>query len=302
VAYADLTLNGQIGATPGVNVRAGGLAFSFGGANQCFPTVIAAPKVASVTDAASGGSTIVPGSYMMIAGTDVVNINAVTASDGIGDYAFFPPLPLNLDGASVSFDVPGGYDGKPQDYDGKPGLVTFVSADATQMIVQVPWELKGASSVQVKVTVDGFAFSNVVTVPVAAYAPALFSNPGNTAIVYAYDLTTKSEVTATSPAHAGDTVELYANGLGPVNNQPASGGDLPAAPNQATTTSMPAVTIGGQTANVSFSGLDYALADSPLWFQYTVTVTIPSGVTAGNQPVVLSIAGINSPPLPLPIK
>jgi len=302
IAYAELTLSKNVGATPGITAGATGVSFIFGGASVCPPAVIPPPDITSVTDPASGGTTIVPGSYMLITGANVVNANNITAADGVGDYANFPPLPFSLDGVTVSFDVPGSYDGKPQDYNGQPGHVTFVSADASQVIVQVPWELQGATSAQVKVTMDGFAPSNVVTVPLAPYAPAVFPNPNNTAIAYAYDVTSQSEVSSTSPAHAGDTVQLFANGLGPVNNQPVSGGDIPAAPNQATTMSTPAVTIGGQPATVSFSGLTYALADSPLWFQYTVTVTIPAGLPAGNQPVVLSIGGANATALPIPIK
>ena len=167
------------------------------------------------------------------------------------------------------------------------------------VIVQVPWELQGAPSAQVKVLVDGFVPSNVVSVPLVQYAPALFPTGS---IVYAYNLTTQSEISASSPAHAGDMVQLFANGLGPVNNQPASGDDLPAAPNQATTSSTPTVTVGNQPATVSYSGLGYALPDSILWFQYTVTVQIPSGLAAGNQPVVLSIGGVSSTAVSIPIK
>ena len=48
----------------------------------------------------------------------------------------------------------------------------FVSP--TQVDVQVPWELAGQKSVQMKITVDG-VFGNVVTVPVVTYAPAIFT-------------------------------------------------------------------------------------------------------------------------------
>jgi uncharacterized protein (TIGR03437 family) len=260
----------------------------------------------------------VAGSYIAIKGTSLANPAFISAPDGNGDYAQFPPLPLGLDGVNASFDVPGSYDGKRIDYNGQPGPVAFVGIDAGTVLVQVPWELQGASSVQVKVTVDGFAPSNVITVPLVQYAPSVFSNPDGSGIAFAYDVTTQSEVTTSNPAHAGDTVELFANGLGPVNNQPASGGNLPAAPTftgvsgqpgtvtfsgkEATTTNTPTVTVGGQPATVTFSGLDYSLADSPYWFQYGVIVQIPAVLTAGNQPVVLSIGGLTASPLPIPLK
>jgi uncharacterized protein (TIGR03437 family) len=244
----------------------------------------------------------VAGSYIAITGTALANPAAISAADGIGDYAFTIPLPLSLDGVSVSFDVPGSYDGNPIDYNGQPGALTFVSADGGTVYVQVPWEVQGASSVQVKVTTDFFAPSNIITVPLVPYAPSLFTNPNGGGIAYAYDVTTQSEVTASNPAHAGDTVELFANGLGPVNNQPPTGG-LPDSSTPATTTTTPTVTVGGQSAKVTSSQLDFnSLFDSAYLVQYGVSIQIPSGLTAGNLPVVLAIGGVTANPLPIPVK
>ena len=301
VAYAEVLLSSQVGASPSITARGAGISFAFGGSN-CSPAVIAQPKMTTITDASSGGASAVAGSYIAITGTALANPAFISAPNGIGDYAQFPPLPLGLDGVNVSFDVPGAYDGKPIDYNGQPGPVAFVSIDGGTVLVQVPWELQGASNVQVKVIVDGFAPSNVITVPLVQYAPSVFPNPDGSGIAYAYDVTTQSEVTASNPAHAGDVVELFANGLGPVNNQPPTGGDLPASPAEATTTTQPTVTVGGQSATVTFSGLDYSLSDSPYWFQYGVYIKIPSGLTAGNVPVVLSIGGVTSSAVSIPVK
>jgi uncharacterized protein (TIGR03437 family) len=53
----------------------------------------------------------------------------------------------------------------------------------------------------------------------------LFQNGGIAAVI---DATTygahPAPISASNPAHAGDSVQLYGNGLGPVNNQPASWG------------------------------------------------------------------------------
>jgi uncharacterized protein (TIGR03437 family) len=317
VAYAEVLLSSQVGASPSITARGGGTSFAFGGSN-CPAAVIAKPSVSSITDASSGGSSAVAGSYIAINGTALANPAFISAPNGIGDYAQFPPMPLGLDGVNVSFDVPGSYDGKQIDYNGQPGPVEFVSIDAATVLVQVPWELQGTSSVQVKAAVDGFAFSNVITVPLVQYAPSVFPNPDGSGIAHAYDVTTDSEVDASHPVHAGDVVELFANGLGPVNNQPPSGGDLPAAPTfaggngqpgtvafsgkEATTTTTPTVTVGGQPATVTFSGLDYSLGDSPYYFQYGVYIKMPTGLTAGSQPVVLSIGGVTASPLPIPVK
>ena len=86
-----------------------------------------------------------------------------------------------------------------------------------------------------------------------------------------------------------------------MNNQPATGGDLPSSAD-ATTTTKATVTVGGQPATVTYSGLDYSLSDSPYWFQYGVYVKLPASLAAGNQPVVVSIGGLNSAPLSIPIQ
>jgi len=160
----------------------------------------------------------------------------------------------------------------------------------------VPWELQGASSALVKVTVDGIADSNVVTIPLVTYAPQLFQNSG---IAAAIDATTygahPAPISTSNPAHAGDLVELYGNGLGPVNNQPASG--APAGTGTLPSTKSPCtVTVGGQNAAVSYCGL----AGYPA--EYQINITVPSGLTAGNQPVVLATGGVSSKAAMLPVQ
>ncbi len=301
VAYAEVLLSSQVGANPTITAKGGGVSYTFGGPNNCAPAVIAQPKITSITDSSSGSTSSVAGSYIAITGANLANSAEITAADGVGDYAFTVPLPLSLDGVTASFDIPGSYDGNPYDYNGGPGAFTFVSADASTVLVQIPWEAQGASSVQVKVTTDFFAASNVITVPLVPYSPSLFTNPDGSGIAYGFDVTTQSEVTVSNPAHAGDTVELWANGMGPVNNQPPDGA-LPDPSTPATTTTTPTVTIGGQTAKVTFSGLDFnPLFDSPYLLQYGVSITVPSGLTAGKVPVVLSIGGATAVTLQLPV-
>jgi minor extracellular serine protease Vpr len=256
-------------------------------------SVIAQPNITGISDAAVGNTTVAAGSYISIYGTNLVNPAAVVNSTP-GDAAPVLPFPLNLDGVSVSFDVPGSYDGTPADYNGAPGHIVFVGGTGGQINLQVPWELQGASSVQIKVNVDGVANSNVITVPLAQYAPTIFQSAG---IVAAVNATTGSIITASNPAHAGDVVELYANGLGPVNNQPASGDPASSSPSSlATTKATPTVTIGGQNATVSYSGLN---PGNPGLYQ--INVTVPS-VASGNQTVTLSIGGVSAPTAVIPIK
>lgn len=300
VAWVELYGGASAGANPLITATAAGMSIEFGGTD--YGIILPLPNVTGIGEAAVGGTNIAAGSYISIYGTNLadalyVGNSALIPAPYVGGDKFpFYPYPMNLDGVTVSFDVPGAYDGKPADYNGYPGYFTFVSQGGTQLNVQIPWELQGATSALVKVTVDGTVDSNVVTIPLVTYAPQLFQNSG---IVAAIDATTyaanPAAIWTSNPAHAGDVVELYGNGLGPVNNQPASGakwssGALP------TTKSPCTVTVGGQNAPVAYCGL------SGYPGEYQINVTVPAGLAAGNQPVVLTTGGVSSKAASLPIK
>jgi minor extracellular serine protease Vpr len=289
VATAEVTTGTVVGATPYVDASVPGFDYQFGYCNA----VIAQPTISGIADSAVGQTTVAPGSFISIYGANLVN-PAALYDTSVGDSAGYVPFPIGLDGVSVSFDVPGAYDGTPADYNGAPGHLVFVAASLGQINLQVPWELQGASSVQVKVNVDSVANSNIITVPLTQFAPTLFQANG---IVAAVNATTGTIITASNPAKAGDVVELYGNGLGPVNNQPASGDPSPSVEPLARTKTTPTVTIGGQNAPVAYSGL---APGSPGLYQ--INVTVPSGVASGNQTVTLNIGGVASPNAVIPIK
>ena len=79
---------------------------------------------------------------------------------------------LHIDFVSVTFDVPSAGISV-------PAHVVYVSP--IQVNIQVPWELQGQSSAQMKVVLDGDLFGNVVTVPIANYAPQFFTYGSNIA-------------------------------------------------------------------------------------------------------------------------
>jgi uncharacterized protein (TIGR03437 family) len=291
VAWVEVTGGASSNASPTVTATAASMSIPFYG------TIINAPKVASVSESAVGSASIAAGSYISIYGTDLANASAVGNNTFLGgDAPGFVPYPMSLDGVTVSFDVPGAYDGKAADYNGSPGFFTFVGQAGTQVNVMVPWELEGASSALVKVTVDGFADSNVMTVPLVTSAPQLFQNNGIAAAIDATTYGSKAApVSASNPVHAGDSVQLYGNGLGPVNNRPASGAVSNFNP-PPTTKSPCTVTVGGKNAIVSYCGL----AGSPA--EYQINITVPSGLAPGNQPVVLTTGGVSSKAASLPVQ
>jgi uncharacterized protein (TIGR03437 family) len=104
---------------------------------------------------------------------------------------------------------------------------------------------------------------------------------------------------------AGDTLVIYCAGLGPVD-PPVNAGDVaPDATSQ--TTNLVTVTIGGVPATVQFSGLApfSLLGPDPLDFAglYQVTVTVPDGIApAPDAPIVVTVAGQDSPPVTIPVQ
>jgi uncharacterized protein (TIGR03437 family) len=264
-AYATVTIGSQTG-TYAVNATGGGQSYQFSGSVSLPPTVTAG----GVVNSANGTTPIAPGSYATIYGNNLSN-NVTDQNYSIAR------LPLSMDQVTVSFDAPATGSLPAISV---PGYITFVSPG--QVNIQVPWELQGYSSAKMKATLFENGYGNVVTVPIANYAPAIFEiSPG---VAAALDQNNQV-ITASNPAARGTYIEVFCNGLGPVSNQPASGNPALATPLSSTST-LPTVTIGGVNANVTFSGLTPTLEGL-----YQINVQVPSNAPAGNQPIVVSIGG-----------
>jgi uncharacterized protein (TIGR03437 family) len=263
IAGADPVLGAQPGTytyrvTAGLG--AGQLSYTFTGTARLQPTI------SSVVDGASLQSgAFAPGSYITLKGSGLSDFSDVSQP---------ATEPLAIDFVSVSFDVPSAHISV-------PGHLTFVSP--SQINVQVPWELQGQTAAQVKVNVD-FSPSNVVTIQLASVAPQFFVVAGNVA---ARDLPGFRVINTSNPARAGAVIQLYANGMGPVTNQPASGDPAPASPLAQTPT--PVVMIGTQPATGVVSGLTPGLGGL-----YFLNVTVPPSLAPGVYPITVSIGGQTS--------
>jgi uncharacterized protein (TIGR03437 family) len=241
------------------SATAGGLTVQFNGFARFYPSITANKVVDGATFQVGQG--LAPGSYITIFGTALADATQVESTTS---------LPVALSDVSVSFDG-GGLS--------LPGHLAYVSPG--QINVQIPWEFQGQSSVSMKVTVSQLP-SNVYTVPLAPASPGVF------AVV---DATSGVVITATTPVKRGDALVIYANGLGAVSNQPASGEPSPQQP-LAATNFTPTVTIGGSTAGLIFSGLTPGSVGL-----YQVNVTVPANAPTGNQPLVIGVNGVNSTPI-----
>lgn len=277
MAYVSVTL-GSIPGSYNVSILSGRASYT----GRVY--VVPRPVIAGIADSAAYQTAVAPGSYVSLFGSDLIDTTQYA-----GDSAGAARAPLALEGINVSFDAR--VNGTDVSYPGR-----LVYAGARQVNVLVPWELRGAASAQVKVIVNESSgpaiYGNLFTVSLRDYAPALFENTGVAAALDA----NYAIIGPSNKATRGKVVMLYANGLGPVTNQPASGDPASASPLSWTTT-MPVVTIGGQNAAVHFSGLAPGFPGL-----YQINVEVPSGIAAGNQPVTVSIGGQVSKASTLPVQ
>jgi uncharacterized protein (TIGR03437 family) len=199
-------------------------------------TAAATPVVTSALNGATFGSgqPLVQGSLASIFGT------ALAPSP-----AFAPSVPLQTTLAGVSVTI-----------GGVAAPLLFVSP--AQINLQVPWNLQSqASDVIVKVNgTPSAAFSAMV----GSVAPGIFTTQygAGPAIAFNLDGTLAQPVGSipgltTRPAKVGDTITIFATGLGLVRPALASG----AAPGSVLTSTIlqPTVLIGGVSVVPSFSGL-----------------------------------------------
>ncbi|MFN7997529.1 MAG: S8 family serine peptidase [Bryobacteraceae bacterium] len=265
IAYASIVLGPQLGSQEFTAV-VNNIPTYFDGNARNVPVIN--PNNGIVDGAAFlGGRAVAPGSIISIFGTNLADYS---------DQAIYLPLPVGLDNVAFSFDVPSANISV-------PGRIYYVSPG--QVNVQVPWELTGQSSATVKLMI-GYNYSAEYTLPLATYSPGFFTYTLNTQYVAAaLDLKYKL-ISTTNPAVRGSTVQIYLNGLGPVNSQPASGSTGPQNAN-ATTTATPTITIGGQNATVSYSGLAPGYVGL-----YQVNAVVPDGISAGLQQITCSIGGV----------
>jgi uncharacterized protein (TIGR03437 family) len=159
-------------------------------------------------------------------------------------------------------------------------------ASPGQFNVQVPWEATGFATFGM--IVNG-ATSNLQFTTVNTLAPAVFVISATQAAITHVD---GSLVTTSSPATGGETIVVYATGLGPVNGAMVTG-QAASTTTLAPTTNTTTAKIGGVNAPVSFAGLSPGFTGL-----YQVNLQIPSNVPAGSN-LVITVDTAAAPPVPL---
>ncbi len=218
-----------------------------------------------VVNAASfDASAVAPGSLATLFG-GFTGVNVATATTF--------PWPTTLFGLSVTFN-------------GVAAPLYYTSA--SQVNVQVPWQMAGQTQSQVVVrivTALGIQTTPASQVSIVNAAPGVFLWGEQQGIVT--DAQSNQLITPSNPARAGTTyLTIYCTGLGLVTNQPATGSTASANP-LSYTTLTPTVTIGGVPTNALFSGLAPGFVGL-----YQINVQVPAGAPVGPAvPLVVAMAG-----------
>lgn len=195
------------------------------------------------------------------------------------------PLPLSLAGVSVSFDA-----ATRDSLISLPGRIVSVSPERVD--VQIPWELRGLRTVAVKVRL-GAVSTRLVDVPLAESAPAVLeSGEGRAQIVDEAG----QPISSDNPARRGQLVTVYALGLGPVDNPPATGEPSPGDP-LIRGVRTPPVTLGGATAEVASSNL--APGQVGVW---ALSFRVPADAPGGAQELRVSLDGQEARPVTITVE
>ena len=228
------------------------------------------------------GDPVNPGDIAVVKG-DQLSFAPVTLGQA-------PPLATTIGGAQVLFN-------------GSPAPMYYSTYG--QLAFQVPYEAPAGTGL-VQVVRDGTP-GNTASVPVVARAPRLLLLRGgpygaitNTDGSIPAPVGTFSDI-ATHPAQVGDTLTLYAIGLGSTSPAVGTGQAAPGAEPLARLTTLPMVNIGGGIGGTLVTPLFAGLSPNFAGL-YQVNVTIPENVPHGDVSVSLAFPDAASNPVTIAIQ
>jgi uncharacterized protein (TIGR03437 family) len=232
-------------------------------------TIGNAPAISGVANAEGESPAIAPNTWVEIEGVNLApagDSRIWQASDFVGS-----KLPAALDGVSATVN-------------GKSAYVYYISPGQVNILTP-PDAMSGA--VQVVVAVNGVV-STQFTAQAQAESPSFFVFNGGPYIAATHvngNLVGPASLYPglTTAAKPGETVVIYANGFGPTSTPVVSGAET----QSGTLPALPAITIGGVAAMVSFAGLV-----APGEFQFNVVA--PASLANGDQPITATYGGLTT--------
>jgi uncharacterized protein (TIGR03437 family) len=249
-------------------------------------TPVPGPSITSIVGAGFSTpavNTISPNGLFTIFGSDLASGTAgLTAGEIVNNQ-----LPTNLGGTCVESGTT------------KWGLF-YVSPGQINVVAG---ELPASGTAPVTVVTSCGTANEVVSasfnVPVAATAPEFLyflENSNGQNPIAATDATTFAYIgtpglipgATFTPARVGETLTAYGVGWGPTTSSIPPGTVASAI---ASLTSKYTLTLGGTPVDVLYAGVSPTYAGL-----YQVDFTVPTGVSAGNQPLVLTVDGVSTSP------
>lgn len=233
-----------------------------------------APTIDSAVNGASFVAGISPGALATIFGKNLSSAQGVVLASTV-------PLPLELLTTSVTI---GGVTAP---------IVAIANVNGQEQInVQVPLEVSG-SSVPVIVTNNAVASQPWMANSQPAQ-PGIFTSDGTLAAVL--HGVTNAAISSESPAAPGETIVIFATGLGPVSPALATNTPAPSSPHSNSVLATSAA-VGGENAMVAFSGL--APGFIALW---QVNAVVPMDAATGSLDLVLTVNNVASNTTKFPVK
>jgi uncharacterized protein (TIGR03437 family) len=227
-----------------------------------YAAAVAIPQISSVVNAADGTSPVAPGGLISIYGTQLSPVNIATQQI---------PLPTALGESCLTVN-------------GVAIPVLFVSS--TQINGQLPFNVDGNATMVLR---SPGGVSNNFNLVIQDQAPAIFQSgtagpeTGLATIVRTND---NQLVTPTNPIHPGDSIVIYATGLGVTAPAVATGQAAPSG-TLASAIMSPAVTLGGVSMSISYAGLVPGEVGV-----YQINAVAPPGIPQGlSIPLVINQGG-----------
>lgn len=230
-----------------------------------------APAVlkSGVTNNASynlAGTSVAPGSIAAVFGTDMTNGGICLYTQGCNPRFDAGKMIATMGGTTATVN-------------GIPAPIFYTTPG--QIGIQIPVEVTGATAAVV-VKSEGQS-SAAETVTLDAAAPGIFSTTGDGKGTASVTHANGALVTVASPATRGETLVLYATGLGAMNPAVATGTIAPATSQLAT---QPTVSLGGVPAIVAFAGQSGCCVGLN-----QINFTVPAGAPTGNAVAVVVSVG-----------
>jgi uncharacterized protein (TIGR03437 family) len=161
--------------------------------------------------------------------------------------------------------------------------VPLYYVSSTQINVQIPWQV--GTDENAVISISNGIWSAGMNADILSSSPGIFEiDASHDGAILHSDFTL---VSSTNPAVPGETVLIYATGLGPVT--PAQANGAPASTSELATAANPQVKIGSQVTTVMWTGLAPGFVGL-----YQINAVVPTGANTGNNTITLQTPSATS--------